>query len=386
MKLLPTLAGAAVLAAAPAAQALPERFFRNPTEDIEPPGDAFDDLKVMRRLARQHGVRTDEQGREVCDHPAWQEARKSLQRKMLNLGTFFGQILARSERRDDRALSAYGTFYLDDPQDVCKLITFFAEEPDRAIREPAFRRSIDFLRVWLPLDAEVESDDGEPAAPVPLYKLEVGPYLGLLSQPDPRDQAQGLWFLAQLMDIRSDSRRTILDHAKAMLPYLLVSDHEDVREQARGFVLNADPKRREPPAEDASNDDLQAWLTTVLEEVFPPIERISGGLILLRKSAELDRVREVGRPALTTVPIGETDADKLKSGQYVRGFRVQRLPEPLEKLGIPVGSVITTVNTTPVRTGRDILAALETAVPTRRVLVEFAYRGQTRFMEYRLAP
>lgn len=384
-KLLLCLAVGAALTATAEAQSLPKPFFRTPTEDIETPAEAFADLKVMRRLAQQNGVRVDRDGREVCDHLDWQRARESLGRKMLNLATFFGQILGRSKHPDDRALSAYGTFYLDDPQHVCQLITFFAEEPERSIREPAFRRSIDFLRVYLPRNAEAEDTGDEPTAPTALYRLEIGPFLGLLSVPDPRDQAQGLWFLAQVMDIRQDSARTILSHSQAHLRHLLVSEVPDVRKQARAFLISADLKRREPPAEDAGDEELLTWLRAVLYDVFPPIDRVSAGLIQLRVSDELERVAEVGRPALTTKAIGETDSGKLASGLHYRGFRIQRLPEPLNKLGIPVGSVITTINAQQVKTGREILDALEELLPAqRRLLVEFVYRGQSMAMEYRL--
>ena len=106
---------------------------------------------------------------------------------------------------------------------------------------------------------------------------------------------------------------------------------------------------------------------------------------MLHQSDELDRVGEVGREALTTNEIGETASGKLSSGLYYRGYRINRLPEPLDKLGIPVGAVITSVNSQPVSSAKKLLDITERGLKDgRRVLVEFVLRGQSRVMEYRL--
>ena len=110
-----------------------------------------------------------------------------------------------------------------------------------------------------------------------------------------------------------------------------------------------------------------------------------GGLTELYPSAELQRVAKVGREALSTKEIGETASGKLRSGLFYRGYRINRLPEPLNKLGIPQDAVITHVNSQPVFKAAKILEILEAeAKPGARILVEFAFRGQSQVMEYRL--
>jgi len=368
----------------PRAQLAPSDHFRQPSKTVTSPPAAMRELQAMWHLAREHGTRVDERGREVCDHPDWMARREALEQEMFNLAASFGQIILDSNNVNDRRLAAYGTFYLDDPQHVFQLITFFAQEPDRSIREQAFRRAINYLRVYLPRDAQVD-DGAEAGTPRPLYTLAAYPYLQLLELADRRDQSQGLWFLGEVMEIRPDATTAILRETRRRARQLLVSEDPMVRRYARDFVRSADPQRRKVPAKDASDDALLAWLDEISDELFPPIKRVSGGLVELYKSDELDRAGQVGRAALTTEEIGQTDSGKLGSGRYFRGYRIDRLPEPLNKLGIPVGAVITNVNSQPVSTAGRILELVESALETRgRILVEFVYRGESRVMEYRL--
>lgn len=383
-KILLTVAAAAALGVSPRAQLAPADHFRRPSKTVETPTDAMADLQVMLQLAREHGTRIDDRGREVCDHPVWQTRRQSLEQKMFNLATFFGQILLDSNNPNDRRLAAYGTFYLDDPHHVFQLITFFAQEPDRSIRETAFKRSIDYLRVYLPRDARVD-DEASATAPRPLYTLAAYPYLDLLKLEDPRDQAQGLWFLGQVMEIRPDSGTAILRESRARVRELLVSDKDLVRRHARAFVRYSDPKQRTVPEDDATDEALLAWIDEITDELFPPIQRVSGGLIDLYPSDELDRAARVGREALTTKEIGETASGKLSSGLFYRGYRINRLPEPLDKLGIPIGAVITSINSQPVSNAKKILEIAERSLEAgHRILVEFVFGGQSMVMEYRL--
>ena len=127
------------------------------------------------------------------------------------------------------------------------------------------------------------------------------------------------------------------------------------------------------------------WLDDVLYDVFPPIRIISPGLVDLYASEDLDQVIEKGRDVLSREAIGEPDSGKLPNGLFYRGFRIATLPRPLNKLGLPVGAVVTTIQGQPVATGAQILTALETwFANSRSVMVEYVEGGRTKAIEYRL--
>jgi hypothetical protein len=365
------------------------RPFRHPSQDVQVPEELFRNLQVLFNISEHpegHAITVNDQGREVCDHPTWQQKYDEVKRQLFNMATVFGLVLRDSSHVNDRTLAAYGTFLLDDPQPICELIAFLPGEPEREIREPALRRAIEFLRVQLPKNTDVVTGNGEPPAqPKARYSIDLGPYFALLAVDDYRDQVQAMWFLAELAQIRPETGPMILHYSKKHLREHLGSERELLRTQARTLLERADPKHRKPPAADADRAAVLAWLDEVLYEVFPPIRAVSDGLTDLYPGADLDEIVAVGRDALSREAIGEPFSGKLKSGVFYRGFRVARLPEPLDKLRIPVGAVITNVCGRPVATGAEIVQALERWLAKRDdVIVEYAWNGDTRVMEYRL--
>ena len=379
----------AALATAPAAQTYQGLMpFRSPQQNVEAPDDLFRDLQLMIGLAEKPGefeVRFDDAGREASDNPVWLRTREVMKGKMFNMAAMFGIILRDSRHVNDRKLAAYGTFYVEDVGQVFELIAFLPGEPDRSIRQEAFRRAIAFLRVHWPKqkepDPDVEPDPDYP--PGAVHTLEVMPFIGLLNLDEVRDQAQGLWFLKELCSIRDDCHPILLFHSHERLRSLLVSKDRIVRREAREYLRWADPKHREPPAADASDPELLAWLEAVVYDVFPPIRRVNKGRTDLYASKDLDQLVKVGREALETKAIGGMHLDKLRNGQLYRGFKVMRLPAPLDQLRIPLNAVVTAINGTPVATGEDIIKTLELWLEHKPVLmVEYVAGGKTHAMEF----
>lgn len=365
------------------------RPFRQPNQVVQVPEDLFRNLQVLFNISENpegHAVTVNDQGREVCDHPLWQQKYEEVKRQLFNMATVFGLVLRDSGNVNDRKLAAYGTFLLDDPQPICELIAFFPGEPEREIREPALRRAIEFLRVQLPKNTDVVTGTGEPQMqPKARYSIDLGPYFALLEVDDHRDQVQALWFLAEIAQIRPETGPMILHYGKEHLREHLVSERDLLRQHARTLLERAAPKHQRPPAEDADDAQVIAWLDEVLYEVFPPIRPVSEGLTDLYPSKDLEQIVSVGRDALTREAIGEPFSGKLKSGLFYRGFRIARLPEPLDKLRIPVGAVITNICGRPVATGTEIVQTLERWLEQRsNVIVEYAWNGDTRVMEYRV--
>ncbi|MEM7202992.1 MAG: hypothetical protein AAF628_22220 [Planctomycetota bacterium] len=364
------------------------RPFRNPQENVATPQPLFRNLQLMVNRIEAIGadqMRFDEDGREVCDDPTWQRTREKVLGQLFNMATVFGLVMRDSRHPNDRRLAAYGAFLVDRVDHVFDLMKFFPGEPVRETREAALRRSIAFLRVHWPKN--VEPDDGavtDQAAEQAQYQVQIEPFAALMAEPDPRDQAQGLWFLKELCGIRDNVYPALLALARPRLGELLTSADPLVRQEARGFLQAADPEHREPPKAD-DNDALLAWSEAVLYDVFPPIRRVNEGRTDLFPSADLDQLVKVGRDALQGDAIGSTEQGRLQPGLYYRGFRVTRLPEPLDRLGIPVDAVITAVNGTPVTSGPDLLKAIETWLEHRHVLmVEFLVNRQSRAIEFRI--
>ena len=367
------------------------RPFRHPSQEVQVPEELFRNLQVLFNISEHpegHAITVNDQGREVCDHPQWQQKYEEVKRQMFNMATVFGLVLRDSSHVNDRRLAAYGTFLLDDPQPICELIAFLPGEPEREIREPALRRAIEFLRVQLPKnsDTDVVTGNGEPPMkPKARYSIDLGPYFALLAVDDYRDQVQAMWFLAEIAQIRPETGPMILHYSKQHLREHLVSERDLLRMQARTLLERANPKHRKPPADAADDAKAIAWLDEVVYEVFPPIRTVSEGLTDLYPSEDLDKIVSVGRDALSREAIGEPFSGKLKSGTFYRGFRIARLPEPLDKMRIPVGAVITNVCGRPVATGTEIVQALERWLEKRSdVIVEYALNGDTRVMEYRV--
>jgi hypothetical protein len=231
--------------------------------------------------------------------------------------------------------------------------------------------------------------DGDDYSGVPteegLYRIDAGPYLTMLELDDYRDLAQALWFLRQLIDIVPESARSILFFAKEHLPRLLTHERDVVRHEARLFVQIVDPEKRTMPAEDAPAPDQLAWFDAVIYDVFPPIRPISEGLTELYPSEDLERIIAVGRDVLSRSAIGERHQGRLPGGTHYRGFKVMRLPEPLDRLGIPLDATITAINGSPVTDGKSVLAAVERYVEAKQdLMVEYVDQGEPKVMEYRL--
>jgi len=379
-----------LLAAAPPAQ-LPEGLlpFRNPAKQVDAPEDLFRDLQVMLSIVNDpgdHRVEFDDEGVETCDDPVWQSKHTAVLAQMFNKAAWFGILLRDSQNARNRELAAYGTFFCDDPQQVLELIAFFPGEPVREIREQAYRRAIGYLRVHLAKNKDPDPEHPDRGAE-PLYTLEVGPYVALLALDDVRDQAQGYWFLKEICKIRPESAINIFAPARSYLPAALLAKDKTLRRQARDFLQVVDPKHRSPPAEDASDDEVRAWLADVVYDVFPPIRRINPGRVDLFPSDDLDRLVAVGRDRLQRKTLGTPTEGALKSGVLFRGFKVTVLPEPLNKLGIPLGAVITSINGEPVFRSADILGVCDRLSAGRRpIMVEYVKNREAEMMEYRLQP
>jgi hypothetical protein len=379
------------------------RPFRSPDKNLQPPLELYEQLRVMQGIARAPGQRVtiDQEGREVCDSAAWKEARAKAEVKAARMGGYLAIVCQESGAPADRSLGFYGSYWIDSIQDTIAIMSLIPGEPVASIREEAMQRALPFLKVHL---AKTRGGEGEVRAASPVdhaagqarggrvfddpnaavYDFDINPWCALLECEEPRDQAQGLWFLREVIAIRPAFGPASLELVQSLLPPLVVHDHSEVRRHARAYLAAIDPKQRPAPAEDAPVSDVQAWLASILYEVFPPIRRVSAGLVELYPSADLDEIVATGKDLLARDAIGST-ASGTAGGVFYRGFKVQRLPAPLDRLGVPKDAVITRINGLPVTESKEVLAAIERfGADKQAMMVEFVAKEQVRAIEFRL--
>ena len=383
--------------------------FRNPRESVPIPerlSEVFRQLRIMQSTAENMGpVSIDELGREVCDHPRWKDAYEALRKHYVDPG-FLSQVLRFSGSPEDRDVALYGSYFVDNPDYVLELIEHIPGEPVRRLREKAYARAINYLRVHLPrifgdlteeefsaldrppLGSAVANALGITRDPQPddsLYALDLRPFVQLLEKDSKSDQSQGLWFVKESFWIEGSLATIWMEQMTPRLRQFLVSEDERVRNESFGVIEAADPRRRPAPPSDSDPKDTQAWLDAVLYEIYPPIRVIATGLIDLYPSLDLDEVIEVGTALLLREGIGSVQNGTTKDGMYYRGLHVARTPEPLDKLGIPRGSVITNINGHPVGGSTQVLEIIRTELEHKlHFLVEYVHHGQLQAIEYRL--
>jgi hypothetical protein len=376
--------------------------FRTPKTNLQPPLAFYDEVREMDRLQRDPTTcrnAVDAEGRPTCDNPKWQEHRQQALSKGQRLGGYLATVLQDSGSAADRRLAFYGSYFVDSIQDTIAIMSMIPGEPEAATRDENYGRAIDFLRVHLTKsrDGEAAARDPSPAdyardavvgnkvyerPDAPLYSLDLNPFCALAEIGEPRDQAQALWFINEVVGIRKEFGQHALSLMKDFLLPLLAHRHEELGKQARAFLQAVDSKGRKAP-EGAGERELGAWLDAVVYDVFPPIRQVSAGLVELHASDDLRRIGEVGRDALARDALGSTRTGRVGQMPY-RGFRVMRLPAPLELLRIPVDAVITHVNGVPVATSAELLDAVTLfAKDRRKLIVEFVHEGGTKAIEYR---
>lgn len=346
--------------------------FRRPEARLESPAPAlFDLLRGMRRIAESpEAAVTFDRGVEIVDHPEWRRLRNELKGQVTNKGGLLGNVVWESANVDDRATALYGIYYLDDVAKTIELIPLIPGEPVPELRVRNYPRAVEFLKVHWERSAKVN--------------LNAEPFFGLLETGDVRDQAQGLWFLLRLLELRPETGVEFLNAAQVALRHLLVSTHADVRLQARLFLEAVAPKIPAPKTDD--DEARRKWLETALYELLPPLRPRGTGALDLYPSADRDQVVAVGREALRAESIFVRSSGRTSAGTNYRGLRVARLPEPLDKLRIPLDAVLISINGSPIEDGPGMLTLIEGLVKANKpVLVEFVHGGATRMMEYRVA-
>ena len=373
--------------------------FRSPGQNVLPLESIFQHLRPMYRTAQtapRERKRFDETGAEVVDDPGWIKHHDELLAMPQDPG-YLSVIIRDSQHVTDRRIAFYGAFYVPVVEHVFNLIGHIPGEPVREVREEAFLRAVEYLAVHFSRRNDGDLEEWRrlevgPAGTRPprpgdwSYALDPAPFAALLSVGEDADRRQVLWFFARCVDIRRDFARDVLNAIRPTLKTLLAGDPSPVRAAARDLLdrMDPDPKRARPAAEAAATE-LVAWLEHVDREWFPPIRRISSGLVELWPSDDLDRVVRVGEAALQTGGAGSTVAGKTGDGSAYRGLQVAEVPEPLDRLGLFPGMVITAVNGVPVADTVGLLNLLRRTVSTTRsYLVEYVGPDQRiAAIEYR---
>lgn len=373
--------------------------FRAPQQNVLPLEPIYEHLRPMYRIAQsapREQKRFDETGAEVVDDPAWQKHHTALLEMQQDPG-YLSVIIRDSRNVTDRRLAFYGAFYVPVVEHVFNLIGHIPGEPLREVREEAFLRAVEYLAAQFGKKNEGSLEDWRklevgPAGTKPprpgdwSYALDPAPFAALMRVGEDADRRQVLWFFARCVDIRREYAREVLPAIRGQLATLLGGEPSPVRAAAHDLLTRLDPDpARTRPAADGPSASLVAWLSAIEYELFPPIRRISSGLIELYASDDLDSIVRVGEGALRTGSAGTTSSGKTSGGSPFRGLLLAEVPAPLDKLGLFPGMVITAVNGAPVADCAALLSLLQRAAPnTRSYLVEYvAPDKQLCAIEYR---
>jgi hypothetical protein len=319
----------------------------------------WDDIRQLygiRNGAPADKISYDENGREIVDTAAWRTALERVRISNLKLAGHVAQVFRDSTSLQLRREGLYGLFYFDEIQDVLDLAAQICAEPDRQTRQEGFERTLRFLAVHLPKSVAIRPDlEGSPVQPK--YKFNIWGYLQLVRlENDPRSQVEGLRFLSEVLRIRPDLGRAYLIEIKDMIPELLASRATSVREETVRFLSMIDRNKHKAPPANADAGELMAWYDEIAYELLPPVEHVSTGKTILHPSKDLDDIISVGQRALASEgTIGTVKLIALPSGSLRKGLEVHTLPKPLHLLGIPKGSLITTINTTPIESSKQML-------------------------------
>jgi hypothetical protein len=327
--------------------------------------DLLIDLQEMRRLASEakpDELVLDEKGREICTLSTWERAYGNVKANSLSMAGNLSEVLRKSDSALQRSVCVYGIFYFNNPQDVIKLITVLPGEPLQKTREDGFKRALNYLKVHFPLNRPQNPRFPDNGIVVPKYDFNPLPFFLLLEQPMGIDQAQGLWFLTEVLKIRPDMGRIYLEETLPEVRKLIVSEDKLVREHAARFLAAIERRRERVPMDPVGADDeiLTKWLQDLEHDLFPPIRHVSSGIVDLYPSDELDRLVAAGKRILNDSLLPKGSASTPKSVLKVRyGVRIASLPTPLDQLGLPENAVVVQINGQDTRSAADVRRLIE---------------------------
>lgn len=409
----------ALLAALPAQQladvAYPERDalspFRTPKDVYAPPEELFRLLRVMQGRA-DSGKFTktyDHTGREMVDDDVWRDAFRQVFVLGLDAG-YLAQIMRLQANVADRMTAFYAGFYVTNPSHAIELIEHIAGEPDRGIRQAMFPRAVEYLRKNLArrfgdltTDQKIDLAKALPTIGSPeakargitrapqdgdaLHSIRVVPFLQMLDLDEPIDQAQALWFLNELFQIRMDLALSWLEPSLPRLHQLLDSPSKQVREQVITLLTTIGPKDLRRAPTDAR--DLHAWANEAARGLFAPIRNLNDAIVQIHPSPERDALVAAALKAMENSSIGDPFVGQLPDGQWLRGFRIATVPDELKPLAIPAEAIITTINGTPTPNAQVLVDTVRTQYEKmkrgpRRFLVEYVLKGKPHAIEFRV--
>ena len=336
--------------------------FRNPT-GLKVPGapqvklpPIVEEFVIMFNLAvsaRSEDLVVDESGRQIYADPRWAASLEKVLELSIRMEGWVGKLFMESDNVLWRRVCAYGMFYFNNPQDVINMIAFLPGEPRRDIREDSFWRVVEYLAIHLPQNRPQNPLTPNNGVVVPLYQFNPMPFMQLLDKPEELDQAQALWFLAEVLSFRPDLGKSYLSEIVDRVPALLTSSSAMVRSRALDFLAAIDRTPGRAPEPSATDEERLAWLGQLEYELYPPIRHISSGLVEIYPSADRERLVTVGRQWLDDKDFLPKATEVTKSGMTRYGVRVNHLPDPLDKLGIPMGALIMGINRAPTRTAEE---------------------------------
>ncbi len=328
----------------------PFRFFV-PRWSIELKGEiraVLEEAKVLERIWSSAKDRAfDEEGRPTCKTGGFEKRVAAFRARLGTMAGHLGLVLRDHVRTDWRRAAHFASFFVPRVQDSLDLFSYLPYEPDFGARRTAIPRILPFLRA----QAGRRGENGKLR-----YSFDYQPYVDLCRvrwTPDRRLAFRVLGTLAKA------DRDSVAEAARFLKPWIekaLVSGDKSPRREVVLFLNALDPDARIP----SSPEEAVAAYRGLIRRLFPDI-LLKDGLCEIRPGRDRDRLVEVGREWIRSGKVGFRDQVSVEGSPLgvAYGLRLRKIPEPVDRLGLKEGDLLTALDGQPILSPEDLLTALE---------------------------
>lgn len=343
-------------------------------------------LEIMANLNHMQGVWKgapdrgyDETGRPHTKQAGFERLRDKVTKQLARQGGMLKWILLNDRSPSRRRACFFGSLFVPEVQDGVHLLRYIPHEPQTTLRADA----IAFSRAFLEKQLAEPKTDRQGRSRGYRYLFDVVPWVDLTRAPTATDRVRAFEVLTSVVRARPTVGSSIAAMMQRWIADNLTAKQPAVRKATRAWVEAFEPEAKMPGDDRGA---LALW-SRILRKHFPDV-RLRGGLCELYPGPDLDKIAEVGERLLRLDKLGKTKHVSIKTRlgtQHRVGVRLAAIPEPLDKLGMKEGDIVTAVNGTPITSCGDLLRVIERhlAKGNRTLLVEWIGKDEsTRARSY----
>ena len=359
--------------------------YRLPIKDPKWDKDFIKLLGDIDRLAnkwRQAGDRGfDQRGVPTTALRGFAELRDDIVKRLAKKGGHLRVVMTDDKSSMRRRAAFFGLMLVPERQAAVHLLRYIPHEPRVGVRRQAALQSFNFFEAHCKTTKEGKGPQGGYS-----YVIDLGPWLDLTRAKTVDDVIIGLEALRRFAVARPGMSNEILYTARKWMGSLLASKHAKIRKGTHAWLAAAAPKHKIAQEPEQAMQDF----TTLIRTLYPAI-RLHGGFCSIHPGPMRDELIKVGRKLLKEGGLGKaaSRAHKTKRGTFHKlGILIQRLPAPLDRLGLRAGDLLTTLNGMPLDSQKTLLATLEKCIATNvstYTLEWLTQKGELRVQRYAIA-